>query len=87
MTFVSNQQIYMSPNLKNALHPVFVTAYFDSSLLQLMQAFENLLQRELISFADNRGYSQSVEFRPVKLLISHVELHQGLKSYRSCPVS
>lgn len=50
------------------------------------RAFEHLLQRELICFADNRGHSQSVEFRPVKLLISSRELYQGLKSYRSCPV-
>ncbi|XP_021896226.1 origin of replication complex subunit 4 isoform X2 [Carica papaya] len=50
-----------------------------------LRAFENLLQRELICFADNRGYGQSLEFRPVKLLISHAELHQGMKSYRSCP--
>ncbi|KAF9602447.1 hypothetical protein IFM89_027576 [Coptis chinensis] len=50
-----------------------------------LRAFEHLLQRELISFTDNRGQNQSIEFRPVKLLISSQELHQGLKSYRSCP--
>ncbi|CAL5350261.1 unnamed protein product [Camellia sinensis] len=49
-------------------------------------AFEHLLERELISFMDNRGHNQSVEFRPVKLLISYHELYQGLKSYRSCPL-
>lgn len=69
------------------LYPNYPTAWFDYLLLQLMQAFEHLLQRELICFTDNRGYSQSVEFRPVKLLISSIELHQGLKSYCSCPVS
>ncbi|PON38385.1 Origin recognition complex subunit [Trema orientale] len=50
-----------------------------------LRAFEHLLQRELISFNDNRGNNQSIEFRPVKLLVSSHELHQGLKSYRSCP--
>lgn len=50
-----------------------------------LRAFEHLLQRELISFVDNRGHIQSVEFRPVKLLLSSHELHQGLKLYRSCP--
>ncbi|KAM7518930.1 hypothetical protein LguiB_017892 [Lonicera macranthoides] len=50
-----------------------------------LRAFEHLLQRELISFADNRGSNQSVEFRPVKLLISSHQLYQGLKSYRACP--
>ncbi|XP_028093676.1 3-oxoacyl-[acyl-carrier-protein] reductase, chloroplastic-like [Camellia sinensis] len=29
------------------------------------EAFEHLLERELISFTDNRGHNQSVEFRPV----------------------
>ncbi|KAL5718345.1 origin recognition complex subunit 4 [Ranunculus cassubicifolius] len=50
-----------------------------------LRAFEHLLQRELISFTDIRGQNQSIEFRPVKLLISSYELQQGLKSYRSCP--
>ncbi|KAL7171073.1 hypothetical protein ACSBR2_035853 [Camellia fascicularis] len=50
-----------------------------------LRAFEHLLERELISFMDSRGHNQSVEFRPVKLLISYHELYQGLKSYRSCP--
>eukprot|EP00268_Persea_americana_P065707 TRINITY_DN8820_c0_g1_i4.p1 TRINITY_DN8820_c0_g1~~TRINITY_DN8820_c0_g1_i4.p1 ORF type:complete len:423 (-),score=35.58 TRINITY_DN8820_c0_g1_i4:379-1647(-) len=46
-------------------------------------AFEHLLERELIGFTDSRG--QSIEYRPVKLLISPYELHRGLKVYRSCP--
>lgn len=50
-----------------------------------LRAFEHLLQCELISFLDHRTYGQSIEFRPVKLLISWHELHQGLKLYRSCP--
>ncbi|WCJ33253.1 origin recognition complex subunit 4 [Euphorbia peplus] len=50
-----------------------------------VRAFERLLQRELICFADNRGNNQSIEFRPVKLLVSYAELQEGMKSYRSCP--
>ncbi|XVE60977.1 hypothetical protein DITRI_Ditri06bG0003900 [Diplodiscus trichospermus] len=52
-----------------------------------LRAFEHLLQRQLVSFADHRAQNQSAEFRPVKLLISPAELHQGLKSYRSCPAT
>ncbi|XAR52473.1 hypothetical protein NMG60_11020574 [Bertholletia excelsa] len=51
-----------------------------------LRAFEHLLERELISFMDSRGNNQSIEFRPVRLLISSQELYQGLKAYRSCPV-
>ncbi|RAL40223.1 unnamed protein product [Cuscuta campestris] len=51
-----------------------------------LRAFEHLVQRELISFTGNRGQNQSIEFRPVKLLISFHELQQGLKSYPSCPL-
>ncbi|KAK2999082.1 hypothetical protein RJ639_022813, partial [Escallonia herrerae] len=58
--------------------------YLDA-VFTLQVAFEHLLQREVIVFLDNRGHSQSVEFRPVKLLLSPHELYQGLKSYRSCP--
>ncbi|KAH1231067.1 Origin of replication complex subunit 4 [Glycine max] len=36
---------------------------------------------------NNRGQSLSVEFRPVKLLISSAELHQGLRANTSCPFS
>lgn len=50
-----------------------------------LRAFEHLIHRELICFTDNRGHSLSVEFRPVKLLISSAELNQGLKAYHSCP--
>ncbi|KAL7596670.1 hypothetical protein Lser_V15G27768 [Lactuca serriola] len=42
-------------------------------------AFEHLVDRQLIGFAD-RGHNQTMEFRAVKLLISSFELHQGLKS-------
>ncbi|XP_078439736.1 origin recognition complex subunit 4 [Wolffia australiana] len=52
-----------------------------------LRAFEHLLQRELISFTDGgRRGALSIEYRPVKLLVSSHELHQGLKSYHSCPV-
>ncbi|CAN1311711.1 Origin of replication complex subunit 4 [Linum perenne] len=52
-----------------------------------LRAFEHLLQRDLICFLDKRVNGQSVEFRPVKCLISHIELQQGIEAYRSCPVS
>lgn len=44
-----------------------------------LRAFEHLLQSELISFTDGKGHNQSIEFRPVKLLISFQQLHQRLK--------
>ncbi|XP_062109449.1 origin of replication complex subunit 4 [Humulus lupulus] len=50
-----------------------------------LRAFEHLLRRELISFADNRGNNQSIEFRPVKLLVSSHVLQQALLSNRSSP--
>lgn len=66
---------------------LIISAYIDKFCSQPLQAIEHLLQRELICFMDNRGSNQSIEFRAVKLLISSHELYQGLKSYRSCPVS
>ncbi|XP_059430518.1 origin of replication complex subunit 4 [Corylus avellana] len=67
-----------------SIHDSFMTSdYYAQNVC--LRAFEHLLHRELICFTDNRAYNQSVEFRPVKLLISFHELHQGLKSYRSCP--
>lgn len=53
----------------------------------MLQAFEHLLEQELIGFTDSKGRTPSIEFRPVKLLISSRELYQGLKSNSSCPVS
>ncbi|XP_066314243.1 origin of replication complex subunit 4-like isoform X3 [Miscanthus floridulus] len=50
------------------------------------RAFEHLLDRELISFGDNRGRNQALEYRPVKLLISSRELAQSLKLNTTCPV-
>ncbi|KAI8539007.1 hypothetical protein RHMOL_Rhmol09G0147400 [Rhododendron molle] len=66
------------------IHDSFQTSDYYSRNVCL-RAFEHLLARELISFMDHRGHNQSIEFRPVKLLISYHELYQGLKSYRSCP--
>lgn len=55
-------------------------------MLCLLQAFEHLLDRELISFGDIRGRNQALEYRPVKLLISSRELAQSLKLNTTCPV-
>ncbi|TVT98893.1 hypothetical protein EJB05_55782, partial [Eragrostis curvula] len=49
------------------------------------RAFEHLLDRELISFADSKGRNQALEYRPVKLLISSRELAQSLKLNTTCP--
>ncbi|KAI3713523.1 hypothetical protein L1987_72101 [Smallanthus sonchifolius] len=67
-----------------SIHDSFQTSDIYSRNVCL-RAFEHLLDRQLIEFAD-RGHNQFIEFRSVKLLISPAELHQGLKSNRSCPV-
>ncbi|XP_076900864.1 origin of replication complex subunit 4-like [Bidens hawaiensis] len=67
------------------IHDSFKTSDYYSHNVCL-RAFEHLLDRQLVEFAD-RGHNQCIEYRSVKLLISHSELHQGLKSNRSCPVS
>ncbi|KAK6146828.1 hypothetical protein DH2020_020697 [Rehmannia glutinosa] len=67
-----------------SIHDTFQTSdYYARNVC--LRAFEHLLERALISFEDNRGHGQSAEFRPVKLLISWHEIHQGLKSNRGCP--
>ncbi|KAL1295995.1 hypothetical protein AAHE18_19G251100 [Arachis hypogaea] len=67
-----------------SIHDSFQTSdYYDRNVC--LRAFEHLINRELICFADNRGHSLSVEYRPVKLLISSAELNQGLRAYHSCP--
>ncbi|KAA3454187.1 origin of replication complex subunit 4 [Gossypium australe] len=67
-----------------SIHDSFQTSdYYAANVC--LRAFEHLLQCQLINFIDNKGHNQSVEFRPVKLLISSAELHQGLKSYQQCP--
>ncbi|MCL7041076.1 hypothetical protein MKW94_010508, partial [Papaver nudicaule] len=43
-------------------------------------AFEHLEQRGLISFEDVRGMNLSLQFRPVKLLVSSYQLQESLKS-------
>ncbi|XP_011022840.1 PREDICTED: origin recognition complex subunit 4 isoform X1 [Populus euphratica] len=69
-----------------SIHDSFPTSdYYAQNVC--LRAFEHLLQRQLICFTDNRGHSQSIEFRQVKLVVSYAELQEGLKSYRSCPVS
>ncbi|KAH7297782.1 hypothetical protein KP509_25G012200 [Ceratopteris richardii] len=49
------------------------------------RAFENLLERQLIMFADGRKSNIGIEFCPVKLLVSSYELEEGLKSSPVCP--
>ncbi|CAN4121739.1 unnamed protein product [Withania somnifera] len=49
-----------------SVHDSFQTSDYYARNVCLL-AFEHLLQRQLISFVDNRGHSQSVEFRPAML--------------------
>ncbi|KAL0827365.1 hypothetical protein Bca101_051043 [Brassica carinata] len=51
-----------------------------------LRAFEHLREREVICYAENRGQSQTGEYRPMKLLILASELHQGMRSHACCPV-
>ncbi|XP_057960517.1 origin of replication complex subunit 4 isoform X5 [Malania oleifera] len=67
-----------------AIHDSYQTCDFYAETVCL-RAFEHLLQRELICYVGNVGRNQSIEFCPVKLLISANELHHGLKSNRCCP--
>lgn len=55
------------------------------SKIVCLRAFEHLIERELISFTNNRLRNLSVEYRPVRLLFSSQELYQSLKSNASCP--
>ncbi|EPS72050.1 hypothetical protein M569_02708, partial [Genlisea aurea] len=50
-----------------------------------LRAFQHLVDRQLVSFEDGKGHGQSIEFRPVKLLVSRHELQLALKSHASCP--
>uniref|UniRef100_A0A0D3AV27 Origin recognition complex subunit 4 C-terminal domain-containing protein n=1 Tax=Brassica oleracea var. oleracea TaxID=109376 RepID=A0A0D3AV27_BRAOL len=50
-----------------------------------LRAFEHLREREVICYAENRGQSQTGEYRPMKLLILASELHQGMRSHACCP--
>ncbi|XP_048502412.1 origin of replication complex subunit 4 isoform X2 [Beta vulgaris subsp. vulgaris] len=67
-----------------AIHDSFQTPDYYARKVCL-RAFQHLIQCELICFMDNRGYNQSIEYRPVKILISSYELHQGLKLNQKCP--
>lgn len=55
------------------------------SLQVCRRAFENLLEKQLIMFADGRRHSNGIEFCPVKLLVSSFELEEGLKMSSVCP--
>nr|GEU72835.1 origin of replication complex subunit 4 [Tanacetum cinerariifolium] len=57
----------------------------DCFLEESRQAFEHLLERQLIEFADT-GHNQYAEFCSVKQIIAPSDLHQRLKSNCSCPV-
>ncbi|XP_057960514.1 origin of replication complex subunit 4 isoform X2 [Malania oleifera] len=59
-----------------AIHDSYQTCDFYAETVCL-RAFEHLLQRELICYVGNVGRNQSIEFCPVKLLISANELHHG----------
>ncbi|XP_072961604.1 origin of replication complex subunit 4 isoform X3 [Typha angustifolia] len=67
-----------------AIHDAYKTSDNYANMVCL-RAFEHLLDRELISFTDSKGWNQPIEFRPVKLLISAHELYHGLKSNSACP--
>ncbi|KAJ6891042.1 origin recognition complex subunit 4 family protein [Populus alba x Populus x berolinensis] len=60
---------------------------FPTSDYYAQNAFQHHLQSEIICSTNNRGHSQSIEFRQVRLLVSYAELQKGLKSYHSCPRS
>ncbi|KAJ8478307.1 hypothetical protein OPV22_022034 [Ensete ventricosum] len=67
-----------------AIHDAYKTSdSYEHSVC--LRAFEHLLERELIGFGEYKGRNLSIEFRPVKLLISPRELYLGLKSNSSCP--
>lgn len=51
-----------------------------------LRAFEHLMERELIIYADFRGRNDAIEFRPVQLLIDNLELQEGLSLNPQCPV-
>ncbi|CAH2045956.1 unnamed protein product [Thlaspi arvense] len=66
------------------IHDSFQTSdYYAQNVC--LRAFEHLKEREVICYAENRGQSQTGEYRPMKLLISASELHQGMRSHACCP--
>ncbi|CAN7002688.1 unnamed protein product [Brassica oleracea var. botrytis] len=68
------------------IHDSFQTSDYYAQNVYL-RAFEHLREREVICYAENRGQSQTGEYRPMKLLILASELHQGMRSHACCPVS
>ncbi|KAH0899291.1 hypothetical protein HID58_048859 [Brassica napus] len=66
------------------IHDSFQTSDYYAQNVSL-RAFEHLREREVICYAENRGQSQTGEYRPMKLLILASELHQGMRSHACCP--
>lgn len=64
----------------------FIEILFAEFVVGDGQAFEHLLEKELIVFADGRGQGEALEFRPVQLLLDNNELHEGLNNNPVCPV-
>ncbi|GAB2268504.1 origin recognition complex subunit 4 [Dionaea muscipula] len=92
LTLFTKVCVYLTKCTFNFVSGLFVTCYHflaeykairDRTLPHersvCLQAFEHLVQCELISLVDSKGYNQSIEFRPVKLVISFHQLHQRLK--------
>ncbi|ESQ39950.1 hypothetical protein EUTSA_v10000894mg [Eutrema salsugineum] len=66
------------------IHDSFQTSdYYAQNVC--LRAFEHLKERAVICYAENRGQFQTGEYRPMKLLISASELHQGMRSHACCP--
>ena len=51
------------------------------------QAFQHLVGRELVAFADRRPRGDPVEFRPVKLLVTAAEIECALAQHPARSVS
>ncbi|KAG2264605.1 hypothetical protein Bca52824_071684 [Brassica carinata] len=82
-TMKNNLGFYVFTEYKT-IHDSFQTSDFYAQNVCL-RAFEHLREREVICYAENRGQSQAGEYRPMKLLISASELHQGMRSHACCP--
>ncbi|CAH8388140.1 unnamed protein product [Eruca vesicaria subsp. sativa] len=54
-------------------------------VMKRFTAFEHLREREVICYTESRGQYQTGEYRPMKVLISAFELHQGMRSHACCP--
>lgn len=64
----------------------FIKIFFAEFVVCDGQAFEHLLEKELVVFADGRGQGEALEFRPVQLLLDNNELQEGLNNNPVCPV-